>query len=61
MTRKDFTLVADAMHRGKPKPGSQAHTQWVRDVGELAYAFSNTFVRFNSTRFLDRCNEGPEQ
>lgn len=55
MTRKDYVLLAAALHRTKPEVNCDLTAQWEIDVRAIATALANTNPRFDRARFLEAC------
>ena len=59
MTKKDFILIAKALHASKPLPKNEAAwTQWCNTVSEFAYRLACGNPRFDFTKFHEACMEG---
>ena len=60
MTRKDYKLIAQALHQSKP---ADAHTeqrqrQWQETRNAICQALAADNPRFDPVKFLSACNEG---
>lgn len=57
MTRKDYILIAAALHRGKPEAHWDANkrVQYDMDVRNVATAFANDNPKFDRAFFLLAC------
>jgi hypothetical protein len=60
MTRKDYVLLAGALHKARPVPGDAkiAQIQWRTDCGAVADALQRENIRFERQRFIDACENG---
>lgn len=60
MTKKDYELIAQALHRSKPRENaltSETRT-WEDIVFAMAMALLKQNPRFKELAFLKACNEG---
>lgn len=57
MTRKDYVMLAAALHRALPDRFSEepARVQFVTDCTNVATALANDNPRFDKARFLKAC------
>ena len=62
MTRKDYVLLAHALHASKPRPQESdylsASLQWGADVQSIARALQGENPRFDAERFVTACETG---
>jgi hypothetical protein len=59
MTKKDFILIAKALHASKPSPKNvDAWTAWCNVVSEFASRLACGNPRFDFTKFHEACMEG---
>jgi len=55
LSKKDYELLAKALHGCKPSSGVAQEIQWDICVNAIAYALLEDNDRFNCTRFLSAC------
>lgn len=59
MTKKDFRIIASALHASKPSPKNiEQWTTWCNVVSEFASRLHAGNPRFDFTKFHDACMEG---
>lgn len=59
MTRRDYELIAGAIHRARPLTSSiDAHAMWRRCIDEMALALYVDNPRFDRSKFIHYCNHG---
>ena len=56
MSRKDYKLIANALHLVRPCPGDTAMFQWRTDREAILLALSRDNPRFDATRFIKACD-----
>ena len=57
MTRKDYILIAAALHKSRPEEGAKLD-QWQDTVLAVSHALEDDNPLFARQRFLDYCNNG---
>ncbi len=58
MTRKDYTLIAEALYRAKPSDAhalDDVYMGWGESVNQIADALAGENNRFDASRFLAAC------
>lgn len=62
MTKKEFNLLADALHQSKPDRTeyqyAAKYTQWHIDVRVIGMTCAGTNERFDMDKFVERCMRG---
>lgn len=59
MTRKDYVLLAHALHTVRPRDGwVVTESQWEKDIHAVACALRSENPRFDYDRFIAACETG---